>query len=1189
MTRAFIIVAALAALLMSSAIAEDRAVAPKVSTSVQGGYARVVFDFPDEVVGKGQVSDGVLVLSFDQAMDVDVDALTRALDGYVAMVRADPDGRALRLALKGPVRLKTTALGTRYAFDIIPPSFRGDPPAATSPTGATASKTLPVMMVRATEREKTTRLQFDFPDKINYAAKLDDGKLRVSFDKNAKVDLKRFTSTPPAWVKGARSSVEDGKLLIEFDVDPEADFHDTSEGDRIVLELAEPKSDAKAVAAAAAAAPPQAGAPKAILPSAMTAPAAVPVAASEDGAPPTILVEAINFPMPPRNGTPPAATPTPTATATAPALRGDAAAVAAGDHSDDDGTKLTFAGDQSALPPTLRLGRSDLETALAPIPAASPATPGKARAEFFGAMLRIELPYSKLPAAAVFRRGLAVWVVMASPEVMDLSALAALPNAPARVLSMPTRLAPNITAFRLETSAVLAVSAAAAGNSWIIAIGNTVPDVPTQLQLVRQTAGTQTKLRAYIPGVDQVVWVKDPQTEDRIAAVLAYAPARGLASGRSFVELAALPSQQGLAIQAVSDDLTVGVEGNEVVLSRPNGLNISNAQFAQTVSSVLPVAQVGVSPAYADFAAWGKPIAETEAEAIRKLMRLSSQSPGGMSPARMSLARYYIANGFGAEALGVLTNVAREDRTADANPSFRAARAIANILMARYRDAMTDLSMDVMGSDPHAAMWRGLAAAGLHDWRLARNNLMSALKIVNRYPAAWEARVRVALATAALAMDEPASATQALAGMPQLPLPVDVSAGLMLVRAELDVVSNKIDSAIAAYDRLASSDYRPIAVRAQLDGTLLKVAQGRIKPEQAIDALERLRYQWRGDDVELKTLTELGRLYVENHRVRDGLNTMRLAVRHFNTSDEARTTAQQMAKIFEQLFLGGKADEIKAMDALALFYDFRELTPVGPQGDEMIRRLSERLVSVDLLPQAAELLQHQVDNRLDGIPKASVATRLALVYLLDRKAEKALNAIRTTKQTRLPDDLIAQRNLIEARALADLKMYDDALDVVSTDMGPEADRLRADVLWDAQRWGDAAARSEALLGTRYNDLTPLTDVERQDIMRASVAYSLAGDGGSLERLRTRFDSKMQQTPDGKAFAMVTQSADVTSGDYKNLVKRVAGVDTLDAFLQDFRSRYGKGGIATPSAATPIAPTPVATPAAPQPLASSAAN
>ena len=49
-----------------------------------------------------------------------------------------------------------------------------------------------------------------------------------------------------------------------------------------------------------------------------------------------------------------------------------------------------------------------------------------------------------------------------------------------------------------------------------------------------------------------------------------------------------------------------------------------------------------------------------------------------------------------------------------------------------------------------------------------------------------------------------------------------------------------------------------------------------------------------------------------------------------------------------------------------MFYEFRELTPIGRRGDEMIRRLADRLVAVDLLDQASELLQYQIDQRLEG-------------------------------------------------------------------------------------------------------------------------------------------------------------------------------------------------------------------------------
>src|SRR4029077_3057750 len=110
------------------------------------------------------------------------------------------------------------------------------------------------------------------------------------------------------------------------------------------------------------------------------------------------------------------------------------------------------------------------------------------------------------------------------------------------------------------------------------------------------------------------------------------------------------------------------------------------------------------------------------------------------------------------------------------------------------------------------------------------------------------------------------------------------------------------------------------------------------------------------------------------------------------------------AATFDALFLGGKGDSMPAIEALSLFYDFRELTPIGRRGDEMIRRLSDRLVSVDLLDQAAELLQHQVDHRLQGAARAQVATRLATVYLMNRKPERALAALRATRTAELSND-----------------------------------------------------------------------------------------------------------------------------------------------------------------------------------------
>jgi hypothetical protein len=206
------------------------------------------------------------------------------------------------------------------------------------------------------------------------------------------------------------------------------------------------------------------------------------------------------------------------------------------------------------------------------------------------------------------------------------------------------------------------------------------------------------------------------------------------------------------------------------------------------------------------------------------------------------------------------------------------------------------------------------------------------------------------------------------------------------------------------------------------------------------------------------------------------------------------------------------------------------------------------------LPQAAELLQHQVDKRLDGVARASVASRLALIYLLDRKPEKALGTIRSSRQVRLPDALIAERRLLEARALADLALTDEAIEALEGDDSAPANRLKADIFWSGQRWADAGRASEALAGDAWKQPAALSDLARMDVMRAAVAFVLAGERGGVERLRSRFAAKMADSPDARSFAVVSGGSGSENPDIRSLVRQVASADAMDAFLQDMKAR-----------------------------------
>jgi hypothetical protein len=312
---------------------------------------------------------------------------------------------------------------------------------------------------------------------------------------------------------------------------------------------------------------------------------------------------------------------------------------------------------------------------------------------------------------------------------------------------------------------------------------------------------------------------------------------------------------------------------------------------------------------------------------------------------------------------------------------------------------------------------------------------------------------------------------------------------------------------------------------------------------------------WRGDAIEIETLGRLSRQYAAVNRYRDTFATARTATRLRPNAEMTRQMQDEVAALFVDVFLGPKGDDLPPIDALGLFYEFRELTPIGRRGDEMIRRLSDRLVGVDLLDQASELLQYQVDHRLEGAARAQVAARLAMVYLMNRKPDRAIAALQATRISDLAGELRLQRLLLEGRAQSDIGRSDLALDLVANIGGREAIRLRSDVYWGAKRWREAAEQIEVLHGDRWKSFEPLSPLERADIVRAAIGYSLSEDSLGISRLREKYAAKFDSQADRAAFDLATKPANGNAVELGRLAKMAATVDTLDGFLRDIRARF----------------------------------
>ncbi len=778
---------------------------------------------------------------------------------------------------------------------------------------------------------------------------------------------------------------------------------------------------------------------------------------------------------------------------------------------------------------------------------------------------RLVFPFSQATAGAIFRRADTLWVVFDSAAAIDIEALQTDTSRTIGVVTLSRGPDYQVVRIRLERPRLTSLSTVE--NNWVIAIGDTVLDPPQPLTVTRN-AGGALRQTATVPfeRPHALHRITDPETGGALSVVTGFVPARGLLKEQDFVEFRVPATTHGVAIEPLADDLDVEIASDKIVISRPAGL---------VISSVGQAVRRGYRPMVLDAQTWGFDREADFNDRQNTLITAAASAPENKRmPLRFQLARFYLARQMYAEAKGVLGVALAEDHPTSEDSTGLVMRAIANIMMDRVDDGLADLASPLVGNSNDAPLWRAIGYAKQAKWADAADNFKKMETAITTLPVEFQRQVMLQVVRAAIETRDFAYAAQQLNEFDTLGVPADLAPRIAVLQGRLAEGLGHNDDALAAYRTAAESGDRASSARGRLHEIALRFRIGDMKRPAAIDELETLTTSWRGDETEIEALQLLAHLYTEEGRYRDAFQVMRIAFATHPNMDLTRRIQDEAAGTFDSLFLAGKGDAMPAIDALALFYDFRELTPIGRRGDEMIRRLADRLVSVDLLDQASELLQHQVDHRLQGAARAQVATRLAVIYLMNRKPDKALAVLRSTRTADAANELRNERLLIEARALSDVGRHDVAIEVLANMNGPEAIRMRSDAYWAAKRWREAAEQIELHYGDRWKDFVPLTDLERADILRAAVGYAIADDTLGLGRFREKYAPKMADGPDRRAFEVATSPLAASGAEFRDVVRQIASVDTLDGFLREVYARYPEvGSFAQPPSPPPGAPSP----------------
>ncbi len=669
-----------------SGLCQTPPVKGEASFSASGGYARLVIKLAEDVESDVTTAGTILVIRFKRPMNIPVEKLPEGAPDYVASVRRDPDGMAIRLSLARKVTINTMTAGERLFIDMLPETWSGDPPglppdvvrelaerarvaerALRQQRAAAAAMKRPPVRIRASVQPTFVRFVFEMPDNVSVSSVLNDQKLTLLFNAALTFDLADAKLAAPSNVASINQKIDGETSAVEITLVGEVDVHSFREEKNYIIDVAfqqserplilpSPAADASRAPAAAVPSPaaPAPPAPAAAMPAVPTAAAAPEKPATETSpswksrgiAPPAseTIAERASIDIKPETA------PNPSPAAEAPAPKGPATREAS---TKEPSTRETMSPATEPAPKTVAVEPPKTAVAGSGQPAETKAGDGAASvvATRDSDGLRVKFSFAAATPAALFRRADVVWLVFDSSEPIDIEPIRSKGGAVfADVSRLPFETGQAVR-IRLNRPQIpsLAGDAQSGGASWTLAFADTMQTAPQPLAVVRNItdpAFAFVVVPLAKPGL--LHRIADPDAGDTLLVITAPPPTRGFIKRQDFVDLSLLESMHGVAIRPNSDDLTAEIASDRIILGRPGGLTLSSAEVGAERAAV------AVRPLF-DPDVWRKNQTENFLARQDALIALAgTAAPGRRLSARVNLANFYMSRGMYHEAKGVL-------------------------------------------------------------------------------------------------------------------------------------------------------------------------------------------------------------------------------------------------------------------------------------------------------------------------------------------------------------------------------------------------------------------------------------------------------------------------------------------------------------------------------------------------------
>ena len=287
-----------------------------------------------------------------------------------------------------------------------------------------------------------------------------------------------------------------------------------------------------------------------------------------------------------------------------------------------------------------------------------------------------------------------------------------------------------------------------------------------------------------------------------------------------------------------------------------------------------------------------------------------------------------------------------------------------------------------------------------------------------------------------------------------------------------------------------------------------------ISKADAINRLNKISTLWKGGDLEYDIMLAIANFYKEDKKLVKSMRAYDHILKNFPANSMDIAVTNNIVGLFNSIFKpGGYIEILDDFTVVSLFNEFRELTPIGSAGDQIVISVAKRLLNLDLLDAAEKLLRYQVDYRLKFDDKVSIANNLALLYIMNHKPQDAVEILNKTDKYNYSYKEYLERLRIKAHAFVYQNKYSAALKLILQDRSFDADLLREEIYFKEENWHSLIPMLELKIKDKLNKKLLFTEYEIKDLAKLTIGYAMTNNRAKLNHIKRNININNQNVKD----------------------------------------------------------------------------